>query len=41
MSAFRNHGRGHLSGPVVVIGTGLLGTPDYAKTVQALKQAGK
>ena len=26
MSAFRNHGRGHLSGPVVVIGTGLLGT---------------
>ncbi|MGY4542903.1 prephenate dehydrogenase [Arthrobacter sp. UYNi723] len=25
MSAFRSHGRGHLSGPVVVIGTGLLG----------------
>lgn len=26
MSAFHSHGRGHLSGPVVVIGTGLLGT---------------
>jgi len=26
MSAFRTHGRGHLNGPVVVIGTGLLGT---------------
>jgi prephenate dehydrogenase len=26
MSAFRTHGRGHLDGPVVVIGTGLLGT---------------
>ncbi|MDR6417250.1 prephenate dehydrogenase [Pseudarthrobacter sulfonivorans] len=26
MSAFRSHGRGHLNGPVVVIGTGLLGT---------------
>ncbi|XTR52062.1 prephenate dehydrogenase [Pseudarthrobacter sp. So.54] len=26
MSAFRTHGRGHLSGPVVVVGTGLLGT---------------
>ncbi|CAM3184985.1 prephenate dehydrogenase [Arthrobacter ulcerisalmonis] len=25
MSAFRNHGRGHLDGPVVVLGTGLLG----------------
>jgi prephenate dehydrogenase len=25
MSAFRTHGRGHLNGPVVVIGTGLLG----------------
>jgi prephenate dehydrogenase len=25
MSAFRSHGRGHLNGPVVVIGTGLLG----------------
>ncbi|MDQ0634568.1 prephenate dehydrogenase [Arthrobacter pascens] len=25
MSAFRTHGRGHLDGPVVVIGTGLLG----------------
>lgn len=26
MSAFRTHGRGHLNGPVVVLGTGLLGT---------------
>ncbi|HSL36474.1 MAG TPA: prephenate dehydrogenase/arogenate dehydrogenase family protein, partial [Arthrobacter sp.] len=26
MSAFRTHGRGHLNGPVVVVGTGLLGT---------------
>ena len=26
MSAFMSHGRGHLDGPVVVIGTGLLGT---------------
>jgi prephenate dehydrogenase len=26
MSAFRTHGRGHLEGPVVVIGAGLLGT---------------
>ena len=26
MPAFRTHGRGHLNGPVVVIGTGLLGT---------------
>lgn len=26
MSAFRTHGRGHLNGPVVVFGTGLLGT---------------
>jgi prephenate dehydrogenase len=26
MSAFRSQGRGHLDGPVVVIGTGLLGT---------------
>jgi prephenate dehydrogenase len=26
MSAFGTHGRGHLNGPVVVIGTGLLGT---------------
>lgn len=26
MSAFRTHGRGHLTGPVVVVGTGLLGT---------------
>jgi prephenate dehydrogenase len=26
MSAFHAHGRGHLNGPVVVIGTGLLGT---------------
>ncbi len=26
MSAFRTHGRGHLAGPVVVVGTGLLGT---------------
>ena len=26
MSAFKSHGRGHLDGPVVVIGTGLLGT---------------
>jgi prephenate dehydrogenase len=26
MSAFRTHGRGHLNGPVVVTGTGLLGT---------------
>ena len=26
MSAFRTHGRGHLKGPVVVVGTGLLGT---------------
>ncbi|RAM37585.1 prephenate dehydrogenase [Arthrobacter globiformis] len=26
MSAFRTYGRGHLNGPVVVIGTGLLGT---------------
>ena len=26
MSAFRTHGRGHLNGPVLVIGTGLLGT---------------
>lgn len=25
MSAFRTHGRGHLNGPVVVVGTGLLG----------------
>ena len=25
MSVFRSHGRGHLNGPVVVIGTGLLG----------------
>ncbi|BAS08421.1 prephenate dehydrogenase [Arthrobacter sp. Hiyo4] len=25
MSAFRSHGRGHLNGPVMVIGTGLLG----------------
>ncbi|MFJ4170462.1 prephenate dehydrogenase [Paenarthrobacter sp. NPDC089714] len=25
MSAFRTHGRGHLDGPVVVLGTGLLG----------------
>ena len=25
MSAFRTHGRGHLNGPVVVMGTGLLG----------------
>ncbi|MHC6594863.1 prephenate dehydrogenase [Arthrobacter sp. C152] len=26
MSSFHSHGRGHLNGPVVVIGTGLLGT---------------
>ena len=26
MSAFQSQGRGHLDGPVVVIGTGLLGT---------------
>ena len=26
MSAFRTHGRGHLNGPVVVLGSGLLGT---------------
>ena len=26
MSAFRMHGRGHLNGPVVVVGAGLLGT---------------
>ena len=26
MSAFRTHGPGHLNGPVVVVGTGLLGT---------------
>ncbi|MFP5312434.1 MAG: prephenate dehydrogenase, partial [Actinomycetes bacterium] len=26
MSAFKSQGRGHLDGPVVVIGTGLLGT---------------
>lgn len=26
MSAFKSHGRGHLDGPVVVLGTGLLGT---------------
>ena len=26
MSAFRTHGRGHLNGPVVIVGTGLLGT---------------
>ncbi|HET8879776.1 MAG TPA: prephenate dehydrogenase, partial [Arthrobacter sp.] len=26
MSAFRTHGRGHLNGPVLVVGTGLLGT---------------
>lgn len=26
---------------ILVVGTGLLGTPDYAKTVQALKQAKK
>ncbi|MEO5992662.1 MAG: prephenate dehydrogenase [Arthrobacter sp.] len=26
MSAFRTHGRGHVNGPVVVVGTGLLGT---------------
>ncbi|VXB10936.1 Arogenate dehydrogenase [Arthrobacter sp. 9AX] len=26
MSAFHSHGRGHLNGPVVVLGTGLLGT---------------
>jgi prephenate dehydrogenase len=26
MSAFSTHGRGHLNGPVVVLGTGLLGT---------------
>lgn len=25
MSAFRSHGRGHLDGPVVILGTGLLG----------------
>jgi len=26
MSAFRTHGRGHLNGPVLVLGSGLLGT---------------